>query len=356
LLLQLPGATLVLALVVQVLAFSLSDVPMWRARFDEVAIAALKDPTRYRILLFGDSITQIATGRFSLGAPGEVGNLSTHAGVGLPGSLFLLQRYLSVHPSPEHVVLSFAPATYNLPGSVRVARYNLWLSYTQPNERDFLRTYFPGIERRDWLPAILDLQERLVEPFFSFLAQRSRSPRMDIGTLTANPDAPVEMAPRVETVEDEAIFKPLLDVTMSAGNAEALTRMCNLANKYGFRIEVAWPPSPAQLESKLTSSGALTELEAKISSIMEGHCDFAGFTDFNKIRTYPNLSFRNDLIHLFSYGWEQRYTADLREYLSGLRPPVPANATARGPRDQPEAAGASASRAKGAHGDDPVEP
>jgi len=88
----------------------------------------------------------------------------------------------------------------------------------------------------------------------------------------------------------------------------------------------------------------------------EGHCDFAGFADFNKIRTYPNLSFRNDLIHLFSYGWEQRYTADLREYLSGLRAPVRVNATEGDQRSQPEAAGLAAGRTKGAHGDDLAEP
>jgi hypothetical protein len=318
LLLQLPGAALALTLVVQVLAFGLSDVPIWRARYDEVALATLKDPTQYRILLFGDSITSMATGRFLLGAPGEVGNISTHGGVGLPGALFQLQRYLSAHPSPEHIVLVYTPSVYHEPNSLRIARYNMWHVYNRPDERDFLRAYFPGIGDRDWLPAIFDVQERLVEPFFSFLTQRYRSPHMDVGSLTANPDAPVEMAARTETMDD-AFFRPMRDTTMSAAVAEALSRMCNLGKKYGFRIELAWPPVPAQLESMLTR----TELEARISSIMEGHCDFAGFTNFNKIRTYPNLSFRNDLIHLFNYGWEQRYTADLIKYLNDLRNPIP---------------------------------
>ena len=67
----------------------------------------------------------------------------------------------------------------------------------------------------------------------------------------------------------------------------------------------------------------MAELEAKISSIMEGHCDFTGFTNFAKIRHYPNLSFRNDLTHLHGYGWEQRYTADMIKYLHGLLYPIP---------------------------------
>src|SRR5215467_6203981 len=101
--LQLPVSALMLALAVQGLAFCLSDVPMLRNRSDELALAVLKDPAEYRVLLFGDSITRISTVRFALGAPGEVGNLSAFGDVGLIDSLFFLHRYLSTHPSPGHV-------------------------------------------------------------------------------------------------------------------------------------------------------------------------------------------------------------------------------------------------------------
>jgi hypothetical protein len=106
LLLQVPCVALALALVAQALAFCLSSVPMRRDRPDELALAVSEDPTEYRTLLFGDSTTRNATARFSLGAPGEVGNLATNGYIGLSGSLFLLQRYLKTHPSPEHVVFA----------------------------------------------------------------------------------------------------------------------------------------------------------------------------------------------------------------------------------------------------------
>jgi hypothetical protein len=334
LLLQLPGAALVLTLVVQVIAFSLSDVPIWRNRDDEIALATLKDPAQYRILLLGDSVTSMATGRFSLGAPGEVANISTNGRIGLHGALFEVQRYLSAHPSPEHVVLAYAPLIYSTWKDLRLLRYNLWRVYNRPEEREFLRTYFPGMGDRDWLPAILDVQERVVEPFFSLLVLRHQSPRMNAGSLVANPDAPAGRAERAETLDDD-VFRPVSDTTVSAATAEALSRMCSLAKEHGFRIEVAWPPLPAQLERMLTSSGALAKEEAKISAIMErGHCDFAGFTDFNKIRVYPNSSFRTDLIHLFDYGWEQRYTVDLSKYLNGLLHPKPAMSPAPAPMPQ----------------------
>jgi hypothetical protein len=327
--LQLPGAALAQALAAQALAFFLSDVPMWRDRPDELALAVLKDPTDYRILLFGDSTTRNATVRFMLGPPGEVGNLATNAFIGLSGSLFLLQRYLSAHASPEHVVIALSPGMYHYEEDSRLARYHLWYTFNRTDEREFLKAQIPEITDRDRFPAILDLQERIVEPLLSlvkqrYLAIRKRDElRIDSGFLRANVEAPVEYAARDESSADGAdVFAGRHDLTMAAVNAEVLNRVCDLSRKYGFRVELAWSPIPAELETILLSSGALSRLETKIRSIMDGRCDYSAFTDFNQIRTYPNLSFHNDMLHLFGDGWEQRYTVDMRQYLSGLLHPV----------------------------------
>jgi hypothetical protein len=343
---QLPAAALVLALVAQGLAFGLSGVPPLRDRPDELALAVSEDPTNYRTLLFGDSITRLATVRFSLGAPGEVGNLATERNVGLVGSLFLLQRYLRVHPAPEQIVIALAPSGYQVGNEMRLVRDHLWLAFKQPDERDFLRTHVPGIELRDWLPAILNVWERLVDPFSSYLAGQRLAPRIEVGSLRANADAPVEFSQRVDTLKEEA-FDSIRLATLSTMNAEALSRLCDLGKNYGFRIVIAWPPLPAQLEYMLTSDGALTELESRIGSVMAGRCDFDGFTDFNKIRTYPNRAFRRDLAHLFGEGWEQRYAVDLREYLSGRHDVAKGSATeaagaGRSLPDRPKPAGPAA--------------
>jgi hypothetical protein len=327
LLLQLSGAVLAQALAAQAVAFLLSGVPMWRDRPDELALAVLKDPTNYRILLFGDSTTRNATVRFGLGPPGEVGNLATNAFIGLSGSLFLLQRYLSTHASPEHVVIALSPGMYHYEEDPRIARYHLWYTFNRPDEREFLKTHIPDITQRDRFPAILDLQERIVEPLLSLLKQqylkvRKRDElRIDAGFLRANVEAPVEYATRDEpsSVGETDVFASHRDLTMTVVNAEVLTAVCDLSRKHGFRIELAWSPIPAQLETILTSSGALSGLETQIRSIVDGHCNYSAFTDFNQIRTYPNLGFHNDMLHLFGDGWEQRYTVDMQQYLSGLR-------------------------------------
>jgi len=164
--LQFPVAALTLALIAQAFSWALSEVPMRRDRTDELALAVLSDPTNYRIILLADSITRNATARFSLGEPGEVANLATHAHFGMAGELLLLQRYLSVHPAPKYVVMAFAPEMYSWVSDIRLVRYNLWHTFQRDRERSFLKTYLPDIDRRDWLPAVADLQEMPLRPLW----------------------------------------------------------------------------------------------------------------------------------------------------------------------------------------------
>src|SRR5262249_18819370 len=154
-----------------------------------------------------------------------------------------------------------------------------------------------------------------VEPVLSLLRHHDRALRkkdefrIDAGVLSASEDAPVEYASRDESALERAdAFARERDLTMTALGAEVLNRVCDLSRMYGFRVNVAWSPIPAQLQTILTRSGALSDLEAEIQSIMEGRCDYSTFADFNKIRIYPNSSFHNDLVHLYGDGWEQRYT------------------------------------------------
>jgi hypothetical protein len=328
-----PRAALVLALTAQALAFSLSNVPMWRDRTDELALAVLRDSANYRILLFGDSITRNATARFSLGASGEIANLATNAYIGLSGSLFLLERYLSIHPAPQHVVIALAPGMYHYENDTSLARYHLWHTFNRPDERSFLSTYFPGIRRHDWFPAILDLQESIAEPLFSFLKQQYLAFRnrdalsVSIGSLNPSAEAPVDLAIHIDSNNGDGIGSDDRDLAMALVNAESLSRVCQLSKTHGFLVNIVWPPMPPRLGHVLNSSGALSELEAKIRSIMEGPCHFDGFTDFNKIRTYQNSSFHHDMMHLFGDGWEQRYASDLKEYLNALPYRNPMEAT-----------------------------
>jgi len=322
--LQFPLSALALALIAQALAFALSGVPMRRDRTDDLALAVMSDPTSYRTVLLGDSITRNATARYSLGGSNQVANLAGHAHIGFVGELFLLQRYLSKHRAPQHVVIAFAPGMYRWVTDTRLARYHLWYTFNQPDERRFLKEYLPDIDHRDWLPAILDLQERILEPFFSFLkdrylAIRKAGPsRIAAGSQDPDPDAPLEFDAATKTITGDSSELNKLDLTPAPVNAESLRQVCRLSEQYGFRVNFVWPPMANELESALIETGILSQLEEQIRSILGDHCRLETVFDFNRIRRYSSSSFHLDMIHLYGAGWEQRYASDLREYLNAL--------------------------------------
>jgi len=335
---QFPAAALVFALIAQALAWALADVPMRRDRTDEMALAVLSDPTNYRVILLADSITRNATARYSLGEPGEVANLATHAHFGIAGEILLLQRYLRVHRAPQYVVMAFAPAMYGWVSDIRLVRYNLWHTFRQPAEHSFLKAYLPEIDHRDWLPAVADLQVRVVEPVFSFLKQRYLAFRKKVAvpiasaSLEPNPDTPVDISLEASPAAlDNAISEGLNSIPAPI-NAASLREVCRLSQQYGFRINLVWPPMAIEIERAMVASGALGELEAQIRMSLAGPCQIGAIYDFNKIRAYESSDFHRDMVHLFGDGWNQRYASDLRRYLRELadrsspfeatRPPV----------------------------------
>jgi hypothetical protein len=330
LLVEFPLAVLALAAITQTLAWSLSDVPMRRNRTDELALAVLQDLTNYRAVVLADSITRNATARFSLGKPGDVANLATHAYFGMAGELFLLQRYLRVHTPPKYVVIVFAPGMYHGASTSRLVRYYLWYTFRQPEERDFLSTYRPEIGQRDWLPAVVDAQERIVEPLFSlmkqrYLAFRKEPPdRIAAGGIDPDPDAKTDASMPADPAAVATAISEASQTIPATMNAAALRRICALSEKYGFRIKLAWPPMADEIASALRASRALSSLRLQIGLALGPDCPVDEIFDFGKVRPYTTSSFYPDLIHLFGDGWEQRYASDLRRYLNELPDYAPA--------------------------------
>ena len=265
---QLPVAALILALGAQAIAAALSRVPRWLFLSDELALAVSSEPANYRVLLLGDSKTSRATARFALGEPSETANLSTNMFVGLSGSLFLVQRYLETHPAPEHVVLAISPQLYHFENNQRRSRYFLWNTFERPDERSFLSTYHPGMGQRDWLPAILNLQERVVEPAMSLLkhtqaAVRKRGPlSVPKGWIVPDPRTQVLHSTNVDPRSEDQVGAEDRDLAMAAVNSAALGKLCELSKSAGFEIHFLWPPMPDNVDKAITSSGALSGLES----------------------------------------------------------------------------------------------
>ena len=312
---RVPLAVAVILVLGQGLAVSLDGIPLRRSYMDDLALAVERDRTPHRVVLLGDSITLMSTRRFELGRnPQDVANLATIAWTGAAAELFLLERYLASHPAPQYVLYASAADDLQNNDSPQLIHYYDWNVYTHPQERAFLRQYVPGIDARERLPAVLDVQENVLERLLSLLKRTppamptaERAPRPDVQTEPASENrmgGPIEAArqrqPLILGTLQEAVF----------------SRICQLSLRYGFQLEIVWPPLPATMRQAWEARGAFKSLDAQIQKIFEQGCNVGAPFDVNSIRTYTN--FNRDGFHLHGEGWEERYAADLSSHIAAL--------------------------------------
>jgi hypothetical protein len=312
---RVPLIFLAILMLCQALDAALSLVKLRRSNLDDLALAVESDPTQFRVIVLGDSITR-ETRRFQLGqGPQDVGNLATIGWTGAAAELFLLQRYLLHHQAPRYVVYSAAPDDLQTTVSARVVHYYDWRVYDRPEERSFLRKFVPGIDAREFLPAAFDIQERILEPLLS-LATRA-PPRMPIGLRKANPfvqPEPVSDDQRATASDQRRMQRALV---LGPLQQAVLTRLCGLSDTYGFRLAFVWPPVPPIVLHAWKRNGQFARLDAQIRDLLSPPCNAAPPFDINTVRSYPN--FNRDALHLRGEGWEERYAADLGAYITALR-------------------------------------
>jgi hypothetical protein len=328
LLIQFPLLLIVIAALAQALSMALSHVPLRRNRIDELALAVVDDPTNYPIVLFGDSITRNATTRYAVDpAPGEVANIATQAYAGLQSGLFLLERYLESHKPPQYFVITASPEDYFQVPDHKMVHYYDWNVFSRPSEREFLKSYMPDIDAQDRYPAVLNLQENILERLIGLL--KGSPPHLESGARAPDPNPVLE--PRSENLSNPATLAIRFAHTLELAPMQeaVLTRICALSEQYGFHVAIVWPPAPPELLEIWRNSGQLPALEKRIYAITGKNCNFVGpIVNLNDSRTYTNFDLRS--YHLRGPGWEQRFALDLRNYLASL-PGVIKSASAASP-------------------------
>jgi hypothetical protein len=311
---RVPLLLLAMLAVCQGLDAGLRHARLRRSNLDDLALAVESDPTAFRVVVLGDSITR-ETRRFQLGrGPHDVGNLATIGWTGAAAELFLLERYLRHHPAPHYVVYAVAPDDLQTTVSARVVRYYDWRVYDRPDERAFLREFVPGIDARDWLPAAFDIQERILEPLLSLAARGP--PLMPAGVRAADPL--VQPEPASDNQSFAASEQRRMGRVLRVGPLQQAVfgRLCTLSRVYGFRIAVVWPPVPPGVLQAWRQTGQFASLNAQVRALLGTGCNAGAPFDINTIRSYTN--FNRDALHLRGEHWNERYAADLGAYIATL--------------------------------------
>jgi hypothetical protein len=304
---KLPIAVILVAGCVQIVAMLLANVPMRRFETDGFPEAVALDKSDHKVILFGDSITRNATRYFNVGDEATVLNLSNHLLFGLAGDVMLLQRYLETHKSPAFVEIVATPTLFAGPPDISRVHYYLWRIFSRPQEHDYLRSLFPGIDSREHYPAIFDIQQRIVEPLLS-LIQGGRGHYYALGR-DPDPHAPLE--PASTDLSDEKSIRARIEAPMRLlpPYAAALKDLCALSRQYGFRLDIVWAPGPKRAVAAWREAHEIETLQSDILAAIGDGCAPPNFTDFNDGIDY--LSFDHGATHLRGEGWDQLFASKM---------------------------------------------
>jgi hypothetical protein len=311
-----PLAVLLVGVVCQLVALPLSHLPMRRNRIDEIALAVLADRQSHRVLLLGDSIIRNATLQYAVGSATDVLNLTTQNSVGLPGDLFILQRYLQNHRPPQHVVIAAAPDDYAMTVDPQMVHYYMWNTFSRGDERALLKQYMPTIDARERYPAAMNLQERIFERLITLM---KRGPaHFASPPPLPDPNAPVEPTTDNQASVDAATRRlQSLDLTMAPIYRASITRMCQLGRQYGFALDIVWAPMPPLVAEGRTNSGQLAALDEQLNEVFSTNgCRTDPIFNMNDVQTFPNFDI--GAFHLRGSGWQERAAEILHQYLLAL--------------------------------------
>lgn len=263
------------------------------------------------MILFGNSTARNATRYYNVGDMKTVLNLATHLYFGLQGDVLLLKRYLETHPSPSFVEIVATPSLFTEPPQIEKIRYYLWRVFSRPEEHDYLRELFPGIDGWSKYFAIFNIQQEILEPFMS-LARHGQGHYYALGR-DPDPNAPLEPASTdiaSATALKERINAPL---TMLPVHARMLHDLCLLSANYGFKIDIAWAPAPKAVAARWRETQAIDNLQTQMLQAMRGGCAKPSFTDFNESVDY--LAFDRLARHLRGNGWEQLFAHKMQAHI-----------------------------------------
>jgi hypothetical protein len=314
----LPGTTLGLALLAELLAFAADPIPYRRHDLDRLALAVELDkdsPERpLHSIIIGDSVTQDVLKTYTIGGDDNVTDLTTNMASGLAGSYLLMKRFLDRHAPPRHLVIAATPEFFTYLPEGEAARIYLRTVFRNSDEVDFLGSYLPA-EEAFFMPAALEMDERLGKKFLALLAPSPSA--ITMGARAPDPGAQVAMGIMNNFVRDDVERRGRHTLAIPEQNALVFRDMCRLAEQYDFSIHFQIAPLPRTVYSSWQQSGVLSSFEADVSRLFESECQNTKvFTDY-EISVVPDVAMR-DADHLVRHDWTNFYAVLLNDLILSL--------------------------------------
>ena len=308
---QLPGAMIALTLIVELLAFTLDGIPFRRHDLDRLALdVEISDPTAAsprRIIVIGDSVTQDIFKTYTIGASGDVANLTTNKASGMVGAYLLLGRYLEHQPAPRHLVIASTPEFFTFRPDGETARVYLTTVFRRPAEVELLTEYLAE-KGPPYSPAILNMDEGLGLKFLALLAPSPQG--VSMGEKVPDPDLHSRPRELPTLVREDIIHRAQNTLNIPEVNFGVLKNICALAEEFKFSIKILIAPIPQSTYELWKESKILSRFESGRDAFLKADCPQAQVIDQGNLFLVPDEAMR-DSDHLVRHGWTNYYAVIL---------------------------------------------
>lgn len=314
--LRLPLMLVLVVGLVELAAFSLRDAPLLRHPLDRLMIDLQGPAVDAPVLLLGDSVTQDVAGSYALAPSGQLANLTTNQASALVGTYFILQRYLDRNAAPRHILIASTPELFAIDPNGPALDSYLRSVFTRPAEVAFISRIGLQPSGIAWKPAILTFDTRVFDRMVGLLSATPR-PLLDGGADPATVPQPDDRGSDQDSgVSFEGRIKNVLTLADSA--ALSIGNICQLAVEGGAQLHIAWAPAANPVVQTWRDAAAIPQLQQQIRDAGEGACAGVDFTDFNELRAFPTIAFR-DQDHLQRPGWTAVYARMIAQEIASFR-------------------------------------
>ena len=327
LLIQLPICIFLLLLILEILAYLLSDHRAIRHSLDR-KVSHIENYNKYisnDILLFGDSITKDIADEYDIyRKKNNIANMTTNRASGLVGVFLLYKKYIEKNKPPKFIVISCTPKFITFFPEYKTKELYLTSVFNSKDEINFIAKYYDRKEYSFFQNlkhkikaldlSILNIENNIIYPLVNSIVSVNTIDSLSIGKKSITEVKRSDFDPLKN--HNKLISKKYknLPIIITAYNEKLIEDFFRRLKYDEVKLFISWAPIKEDYFHYLSNNNQLNMLESMLKKkAMEINLDIS-FHNFSYPKPFPNKAFRDE-DHLKLGYWRDYYAFLLRNYI-----------------------------------------
>ncbi|MDA9708082.1 hypothetical protein N9V56_01380 [Alphaproteobacteria bacterium] len=326
-LIQLPICILLILLILEILAYLLSDYRAIRHSLDRKVnyIENYNINVRNDILLFGDSITKDIADDYNIYRKKyNIANMTTNRASGLVGVFLLYKKYIEKNKPPKYLVVSCTPRFITFFPEYKIKKLYLTSVFNSKDEINFITSYYDRKEYSFYQNlkhkikaldlSILNIENNIIYPLVNSLGFINTFDSLSIGkkSITEVKRSDLNPIKNHNKLKDKKYKNSSIIITPY--NEKLIEDFFKRLKYDEVKLFISWAPIQEDYFYYLSSNNQLNKLENMLKKkATEINLDIS-FHNFSYPKPFPKQAFRDE-DHLKLGYWRNYYAFLLRNYI-----------------------------------------